>query len=342
MASIKDVAELAGVSLSTASIVANGKAIERKISEKTQKKVLQSMQELNYIPNVSAKTLRKGESQKYIVALFWNFDFRGIMMHRFLFGIQKRIKEMDVNMSIIVYPYETGNLRNEHMSFQGSQFHAAIIANANADDLDYLEKNNFQVPIVLYNRSLPGFCSVNVDDRKLGSMAAGHLFDQGYRHPAIIHGSQSFAGATKRDEGFCNRMEEYGIHISEDHIFHTDSSLRGGYDFGKMLLKDIEKGIAVPDSYFCSTDSIAMGLLSAISDASLVPDKIGVIAVGNNDPQFAFYNSPSLTVINMPIEEMAEECCQFLIDRMYTIQMEPSQKYFDTELYARTSTALTN
>ena len=73
MASIKDVAEMAGVSLSTASIVANGKSKERKISEATQKKVLETMKALNYIPNVSAKTLRRGESQKYVVALFWNF-----------------------------------------------------------------------------------------------------------------------------------------------------------------------------------------------------------------------------------------------------------------------------
>ena len=94
MASIKDVAEMAGVSLSTASIVANGKAKERKISEATQKKVLETMKALNYIPNVSAKTLRRGESQKYVVALFWNFDFRSIMMHRFLFGFQKKIKEL--------------------------------------------------------------------------------------------------------------------------------------------------------------------------------------------------------------------------------------------------------
>ena len=93
MASIKDVAEMAGVSLSTASIVANGKSKERKISEATQKKVLETMKALNYIPNVSAKTLRRGESQKYVVALFWNFDFRSIMMHRFLFGFQNKIKE---------------------------------------------------------------------------------------------------------------------------------------------------------------------------------------------------------------------------------------------------------
>ena len=100
MSSIKDVAALAGVSLSTVSIVVNGKAKERKISEATQQRVLEAMQELSYIPNVSAKILRKGDTQKYVVALFWNFDFRGIMMHRFLFGLQKRIQEENADMSV--------------------------------------------------------------------------------------------------------------------------------------------------------------------------------------------------------------------------------------------------
>ncbi len=343
MASIKDVAEMAGVSLSTASIVVNGKAEERKISEKTQRRVLQTMQELNYIPNVSAKTLRKGESQSYIVALFWHFDFRAMIMHRFLSGMQQRIAETGANISVIVHPYRTGSLQKNHANFQGGEFHAAIIANAGADDLAYLQRENFPIPIILYNRQLDGYCSVNVDDRKMGFMAADHLYRQGYRRPCVIHGLQSFPGATRRNEGFVERMQEYGTDIAEREIIRTDSSLCGGFECGTSLLKQMKyvPEEQMPDSFFCSSDFIAMGLVNAWAGTDLVPEKIGVIAVGNNDPQYSMYHAPSLTVINMPIEEMGAECCQLLIDRMYLLRPEPVQKFFETRLFARKSTART-
>ena len=235
MASIKDVAEMAGVSLSTASIVANGKAKERKISEATQKKVLETMKALNYIPNVSAKTLRRGESQKYVVALFWNFDFRSIMMHRFLFGFQKKIKELNADMSIIIHPYQTGELKKEAASFTGGEFHAAVIGNADGNDMEFLKESNFQLPIILYNRLLEGFSSVNIDDHQLGMMAAEHLYAQGYRRPAIIHGTQNFPGATGREQAFRNRMEELGCEIPEPRMILAGNSVRGGYECGEQI-----------------------------------------------------------------------------------------------------------
>lgn len=336
MASIKDVATAAGVSLSTASIVINGKSEERKISKKTQKKVLDAMHSLNYIPNVSAKSLRRGDSQNYIVALFWNFDFRSTMMHRFLFGVQKKIIESHSNMSIVIHPYQTGNLKKEEQSFLSGEFHAAIIANADSNDLDYLNKSKFRVPIILYNRLLEGYCSVNVDDKNIGRLAADHLFSKGYRRPAVVHGTQNFPGAAKREEGFFERMKEHGLILPENRFIFAGNSIKGGYECGQMMLK--AQNIDMADCYFCSSDFIALGLMNAWADKKLIPNKIGIIAIGNNDPQYSKYHVPSLSVINMPIEEMAEQCCQFLIDRMYTLQTTPEIKFFKTELLCRTST----
>ena len=336
MASIKDVAEMAGVSLSTASIVANGKSKERKISEATQKKVLETMKTLNYIPNVSAKTLRRGESQKYVVALFWNIDFRSIMMHRFLFGFQKKIKELNAEMSIIIHPYQTGELKKEAASFTGGEFHAAVIGNADGNDMEFLKKSNFQLPIILYNRLLEGFSSVNIDDHQLGIMAAEHLYAQGYRRPAIIHGTQNFPGATGREQAFRNRMEELGCEIPEPRMILAGNSVRGGYECGEQIKAKQEEINA--DSFFCASDSIALGLLAALADTGLVPEKAGVLAIGNSDPQYSKYHAPSVSVINIPIEEMAEECCDYLYRNMYSPSSESKTRYFETKLYARETT----
>lgn len=336
MSSIKDVAELAGVSLSTASIVVNGKSRERKISEKTQQRVMEAMQTLNYIPNVSAKILRKGESQKYIVALFWNFDFRGIMMHRFLFGLQKRIQQENANMSIVIHPYQTGELSKEEISFISGEFHAAIIGNADGSDLEFLKRGNFQVPIILYNRILEDYCSVNVDDEKIGIMAADHLYAKGYRRPAVIRGRKNFPGATHREEAFLARMEEHGAVLPENKIIYADNSMKGGYECGEKMLQEGLAGDA--DSLFCSSDSIALGIIHAWAGKKNVPDEVGLIAIGNSDPQYTMYNNPSVSVINIPIEEMASGCFDFLSDGMYQQSREANRKYFDTRLLERMST----
>ncbi|MDE6185713.1 MAG: LacI family DNA-binding transcriptional regulator, partial [Lachnospiraceae bacterium] len=71
MVGIKDIAKKAGVSFSTVSIILNGRAEERKISPGTQKKVMDAVKELQYRPNISAKSLKEGRNSSFVIALFW-------------------------------------------------------------------------------------------------------------------------------------------------------------------------------------------------------------------------------------------------------------------------------
>ena len=76
MATIKDVAKKAGVSVSTVSIVINGKSKERSIPEATQEKVAKAMAELGYQPNQTARRLRTKDEQRPVIAFYWPLDFR--------------------------------------------------------------------------------------------------------------------------------------------------------------------------------------------------------------------------------------------------------------------------
>lgn len=71
MATIKDVAKQAGVSVTTVSIIINGKAEERKISAATQERVAEAMRDLGYQPNLSARRLRSQENERPVIAFFW-------------------------------------------------------------------------------------------------------------------------------------------------------------------------------------------------------------------------------------------------------------------------------
>lgn len=337
MAGIKDVAELAGVSLSTASIVVNGKSKERKISEKTQVRVLDAMRELNYVPNVSAKTLRRGESNRYVVALFWSFDFRSTMMIRFLNGLQKSIKDENADMSIIIHPYQTGELIKEKESFLGGEFHAAIIANANSADLEFLSSENFVVPLVLYNRILDDYSSVNVDDEAIGKAAAEHLYHKGYRKPAVIHGLKNFPGATDREKSFIKTMKNYGIVMQKKDTILAENSVKGGAKCAENILT--RQGEDLPDSFWCASDALAIGFANTMQQNGIrIPEDVGIIAVGNIDPQYSCYNNPPITVIDIPMEKMASGCFDYLKNSMHNYMAPPERRYFETELYQRKST----
>lgn len=337
MASIKDVAQLAGVSFSTVSIIINGKAAERKISQETQQRVLDAMRQLQYRPNISAKKLKEGEKDKLVVALFWTFDFRRAMLARFLSELLRRVQESQTEIEIVVYPYTNHELYKEQALAQGNQFHAAIIANASNDDIDYLNSIQPLVPIVLYNRFSDKYSSVNIHDEEIGRKAAEHLYEQGYRRPVILTSETKFEGMSGRESSFAARMEELTGERAEAVFRAEDNSVEGGVGAGKSLLEGncLEKA----DSLFCASDALAIGVVHSLCEAGVqVPEQLAVIAVGNGNPHYSCYNNPPLTVVNVPMEEMARGCIDLVEKAVGNAGGTVERIYFDTELMVRKST----
>lgn len=336
MANLKDVAARAGVSLSTVSIIVNNKAEERKISSATQEKVKRAIDELGYKPNIVAKKLKMGIEQKITIALFWTFDFRRSMLTRFFTGLQEQTIRKDFACSIILYPYISGALKNELPSFVGGHFHAAIIANALPEDISFLESQNLTVPVVLYNRLSDQFSSVNLDDRKIGRVAAQHMYKMGYRQPIIVGAKSLFTGAAKRRSAFIHEMQSLDVPITHGNVFFTDNSVTGGFDFASGKIESLRHKQA--DSFFCDSDAIALGLTRAlISHGVSVPDNCGVVAVGSGDPQFAEFSTPSLTVIDIPMHYMAAACCDILKEKMSHSNTPKKAMHFDAPLIIRES-----
>ena len=107
MATIREVAALAGVSLSTVSIVINGQAAERKITDATCKKVWDAVEQLGYHPNIAARKLRVPDSGTLTIALYWSNDFRTALLGRFLQGMQRELSARpDIELVVVTYPPE--------------------------------------------------------------------------------------------------------------------------------------------------------------------------------------------------------------------------------------------
>ena len=136
MSTIKDIAKEAGVSIATVSIVLNGKGKERKISEETQTRIYTIAQQLNYVPNQSAKKLRVAQEDSYAIAFYWATDFRINYLARITLGIQEGIMKQNKNIRLTVMPYKVDQLEKLMKSTQNEFFNGIIIANMSDKDME--------------------------------------------------------------------------------------------------------------------------------------------------------------------------------------------------------------
>lgn len=310
MATIKDIAKYAGVSPSTVSIVLNGQADERKISTETQQRVWDAVRALEYQPNVSARRLRGDpQSNTLVIAIFWASDFRAHMVLRFLRGIQNEILQSNRECEIIIHPYKNNELCKIASLRSMNMYNAAIICNASSKDLEYLERCNFNIPIILYNRHSQKYCTVNVDDVKLGSMPAQVFASRGHRKAAIITSPPVFSGMDVRTESFISTASKYDLEIVD--VIYEDNSMPGGFSGAKRLFELDER----PDCLFCASDAMAIGALRYLHKSGInIPDDLELISIGNGDTDLEEYASTSLSVVHLPMEKMAEACLRLVFD----------------------------
>lgn len=319
LATIKEIAALAGVSPSTVSIVLSGKAKERRISEGTCKKVLDAAKQLDYHPNLSARRLRSSTARNvFMIAVFWVYDFRANYMVRFFRGLQKAVLDSDRKFEISIHPYRIGLLHEVAAPRIMSMYDAAIICNVSDEDMEFLEKTDFNIPIVLYNRYSKKYPTVYVDDKKLGQLPAQVFASRGHRLAAIFSSTAVFSGMSIRVQSFIEEAQKYGLNNVN---YIVENSMMGGYEGARQLSYWSE----MPDCLFCISDAIALGALRAFHEKKIkVPEDIEIISIGNDDIEREEYSFPSLSVAHVPIENMAEACFNLISSMLIDKTDKPS------------------
>lgn len=314
MPTIKELAVEAGLSPSTVSIVLQGKSEQRNIPEGTQKRVWDAAKKLGYHPNVAARRLRVQQSENFIITVFWASDFRANMMVRFLRGLQEAALNTEKNCEILIHPYNNNEL---YKSIQAlNMCNAAIICNASKEDIVFLEEYKSPVPIVLYNRHSDKFCTVNVDDRMLGTMAAEVFLSRGHKKAAILNSEYVYPGMDTRIESFIHTCDQGGMSIL---TVDQDNSMHGGYVGAQKILSSAKE----PDCLFCASDYMAIGALKAFGEAGVkIPEQMEIISIGNGDKEMEEFASVSLSVIILPMEKMAESCLELTLN-LLEAKVEP-------------------
>jgi DNA-binding LacI/PurR family transcriptional regulator len=301
---IIDVADFAGVSKSTVSLVLRGSP---KVSAATRQSVLRAMEKLDYRPNAMARGLVRRRTNVLGVLLA---DLRNSFFADVLEGIEQRASWAGYRTLLGTgHRVPAGEARTIE-SFLELRVDGLILASPRLSDEAILEASE-RVPVVLISRSIPGagMDSVMSNGTAGAAGAVDHLVALGHRRIAYIDAG-SGASAPERRRGYEEAMRRHGL---SEHI----RVVRGDYTeaAGALGARQLLAGGPPPTAICTANDMSALGVLDALEEAGLrVPEDISV--VGYDNTSVTRLGMIGLTTVDQPRREMGMAAAELLLERL--------------------------
>ena len=274
---MKDIARDLGVSVVTVSKVLRNHS---DIGDSTRERVLQRVKELDYRPNLAARSLVTGRS--YLVGLVVP-DLLHPFFAEVALALSDTLKKSGYYLIISSSEEDPDLEEHEIDQLLARRLDALVIASSRSTVELFFRMEKQHTPYVLIDRSFAGLAAnyVGVDDVAVGVLATKHLIDVGCRRIAHIRGPENGPGI-RRMEGYKRALAQQGLKFSEDHVVaqqtvDTESHLRGSEAMRKLL-----KLKPRPDGVFCYNDPLAIGAIDYVLEQGLrVPDDVAIIGCGN-------------------------------------------------------------
>ena len=327
--SVRDVAELAGVSVGTVSNVLNGRSF---VADRTRERVEAAMKQLGYVPTLAARQLRVGTSRTVGAILL---DIANPFFTDVARGVEDRIGE-DNFILVISSSDEQREKEERHLRLlEEHGVHGVVVAPAD-DDLTWLAPARSRgTPIVLLNRTspTPQMCSVSVDDVTGGRLAAEHLLELGHRRIGNVSGPDRLRSCADRSEGVRRAIRGAGLSVAESLVEITTPTRNA--DGGELALERLLELRDPVTAIVCVNDLVALGVLRGLRKHGIrVPDDVAV--VGYDDVEFAAVLSTPLTSIRQPRYDLGQAAATLLL-----AESDPNhqheQVWFTPELVVRES-----
>jgi LacI family transcriptional regulator len=327
---MRDVAERAGVSVTTVSHVINE---TRPVSDELRRRVLASMDELGYQPNRLARSLRRGQTHTIGMIIpdnanpFFAEMARGVEDTSFENGYSLILCNSDGDLDKeLLYTNTLVEKRVDGILF--------VAAGLSTDRI--LDLQTRKTPLVVVDRDLPDAAvdSVLTDNAQGGWLATRHLIELGHRRIACITGPSDVTPSADRVTGYRQAMREEGIPIDEALIVKGDFRYDSAYRASTELLQMQDP----PTAIFACNDLMAVAAMrAALEQGQQVPDDLSV--VGFDDVRLAAFANPPLTTIAQPKYEMGVVAATMLLQRMRYHERPAHRRVFETSLVTRRSTA---
>lgn len=311
------------------------------IKDETRQRIEKVMQELKYIPNRAARTLKTKKTNLIMLAIP-DTD------NPFYVDMIKAVQDVAKynGYSMVLY-YTEGKKSDEvkvlrllHENFADG----LILVNFSFTKEHLKEIERINCPLVLSSICVSGlgggendrFDYIGVDTRKGMYLATRHLIAQGHSNIGYIGGLKDIEVFMERYEGYCSAMSDSGLGIKEELIFWKNYSESTGYDAGKHFLSLGER----PTAVCAANDMLAMGALRAFEENGIkVPGDISL--VGMDNIEIASRIKPKLTTVFLAQSEIGRSAAELVLNRLKGEEQGPSKKIiFEPRLIVRDSSVM--
>jgi LacI family transcriptional regulator len=329
MASVKDVAALAGVSLGTVSNVLNRPHV---VADATRQRVLDAIVSLGFVRNEHARQLRAGSSRSlgYVVLDASN---------PFFTDVARGVEEAAQAAGLSVYLCNSNQDPEREASYldllleQRVQGVLITPVGGSGDRLAALAERG--MPVILVDRGAPGskLCSVAVDDVVGGELAVAHLVDAGHERIGFVGGPFSLPQVSDRHVGALRAIGMGTLSVIEtEHLTVAE----GKRATEQLIAMPVQQR---PTAVFCGNDLLALGLLQQLTRHGIdVPGDIAI--VGYDDIAFAEAAAVPLSSVRQPRHELGVAAAELLLDEVeHGADHRHRQVVFAPELIIRASSA---
>ena len=339
MATMRDVAELAGVSTATVSHVING---SKKLSPETTERVLHAISQVNYTPNTVAKSLRMGQTHTIGVLVE---DIRGLPVAGIVSGISETLSKAgyktifhDLHLLEKLYnQYEQiGTYRqriNEGVTLLKSSNVDGIIYVAMHDrHLDYLLDPTDTPLVYAYSHGTENDTFVTYSNRDSAAEMIRYLLRKGHKRIAVIAGHPHSYPTAQRLLGIQMAMQQAQLALPAEYIRYGDWE----YESGRKETLAILQLNPQPTAIFAMNDLMAAGCMDALHKEGLhIPQDIAVSGFDNRE--IASYLQPPLTTIALPTPEIGTKAALLIMDLINNPKPHPRREIIPCSIIERAS-----
>jgi DNA-binding LacI/PurR family transcriptional regulator len=327
---MKDVAERAGVSLSTVSFVLNKKRT-KSISPETSRRVWAVAQELNYHVNVHARRLARGQSNfvGLIISEIANPFFPDVIR-----GFETAASDRGLELLLYNTEYQPERMEAAVNKMLGEGVRGVAIMTSTFSDEQLKALASRRIPVVLLSvgPNPPRARKIEINFSKGMLEAIDHLVALGHKRFGVISGPLHIGSAATTRDAFLDSLAKRGLRA--EHVVECNYRVDGGMSAVRSLLNQT----ALPSALLCGNDLIAIGAISALQEANLrVPEDISVVGV--DDILFSRLACPPLTTIHVPREELGRLGFEILDKMRRSSKNAVTRQQVETHLVIRKSTA---
>jgi LacI family transcriptional regulator len=316
MATIRDVAKLAGVAPITVSRALNNSGY---VSQATRERVKAAIEELGYVPNMLGPSLRFQQTMILAVVItditnpFWTTVTRGI----------EDVAQANEYSTILCNTDESESKQEQYLQMLLRRRVDGILlvpACSETKSIEMIKKQD--IPVVVLDRQI-GNLDVDVvraDSEEGAFLLVQYLLSLGHRNIAMLAGPKNVSTAIDRTAGYRRALDDAGNAVNEELIYWGNFTQESGYENARMVT-DMDPR---PTAIFAANNFIAIGAMQALKEKGLhIPEDVALVTIDDIPPAYTL--EPFLTVAIQPADEMGRQAARLLLDRIKNPEDESFQ-----------------